>query len=946
MVLRSVAVGLAAVLFLASNANAQFVFANGDFELGIPDEVHQGDVAAPWYDYDGVNFWENAWQISVDAISPTDTAVLALSAFSADATTNGAGLNGYAYQSLGTAQGASSLTLTFDWGSFDDAAGPRDMGITFGIYEDSGGFAPSDDSDILDAVGLGVTLIDEISVSQVDVPISGTFNEEWTFDLSSAGSGELYLRINNFETELGAEGDEAWVFVDNIECDVCGDPALLTLQVDRDNGAAQFVNDGLSANLVRYTVNSVAGSIDNANWASLANSGGDPDDTWTILEDSRTVISEEDELFAGADNGVVVGPGSPLPIGDGVWIASPNEDFTAQVLTCRVCDGSDDATQTIPVEFIGNMVGGEDQPYMRSDFDLDNDIDEDDFHTFFDNHLTTLTLAEDLAVVSYFLGDLDGDLDNDVSDFGLFKADFIAANSAAEFAALLSGGAVPEPFGVTLVLSGIVVAGFTRVRAQRRGLLTLLCFASVLFVSSQAGAVVVSFSDTAPTPDADDVSFFITDPLTDVQNVYDSVVGIPAADGGENDYATYVALDRAHMGQTFTTGSVGGYLNAIWLQHAGYTGSTGVTWYNTAPGGIFQVRVTDPTQAGTSGFALADEASFPLTGLESNSFAPDGATNSPDGTGNWAKFTFENPIQVGANTSYGFDVTGAVGVFFETLGTSAGGYDGGEAYNGTTAAVADDILNPLVGDRAFLIEIGDEPLNPIATPMVVNIDPVTGELGITNVSDAAFSIDHYELRSDVGGMDSTNWAPLGANTLYAVDGADDGDVAGDSAGENWVIPGGVATGQASTGLLAEAFVLGATTINPNQTISLGQAYNTSVGDTSVTATVRSDTGVAIDLQVFYDGVPAVGLGGDFNGDGMVDAADYTVWRDNEGADESVLPPGSGDGSGTVDAGDYNVWRDNYGASFAAVGAASIPEPGVLALLACLAITGGAAFRRV
>ena len=51
--------------------------------------------------------------------------------------------------------------------------------------------------------------------------------------------------------------------------------------------------------------------------------------------------------------------------------------------------------------------------------------------------------------------------------------------------------------------------------------------------------------------------------------------------------------------------------------------------------------------------------------------------------------------------------------------------------------------------------------------------------------------------------------------------------------------------------------------------------------------------------------------GVYNGDGSVDAADYTAWRDNLGGPESSLA-GIGDGSGTVDAGDYVLWRQNYG----------------------------------
>ncbi|QDT67887.1 hypothetical protein MalM25_07950 [Planctomycetes bacterium MalM25] len=74
------------------------------------------------------------------------------------------------------------------------------------------------------------------------------------------------------------------------------------------------------------------------------------------------------------------------------------------------------------------------------------------------------------------------------------------------------------------------------------------------------------------------------------------------------------------------------------------------------------------------------------------------------------------------------------------------------------------------------------------------------------------------------------------------------------------------------------------------------------------------------------------LPGDFNGDLTVDAADYTVWRDNLGAMDESLIGGAGDGSGEVDQGDYDIWKYNYGASVPA-SAVGVPEPGGLSLLA-------------
>ncbi|MEN1680074.1 MAG: hypothetical protein AAGJ46_10805 [Planctomycetota bacterium] len=71
------------------------------------------------------------------------------------------------------------------------------------------------------------------------------------------------------------------------------------------------------------------------------------------------------------------------------------------------------------------------------------------------------------------------------------------------------------------------------------------------------------------------------------------------------------------------------------------------------------------------------------------------------------------------------------------------------------------------------------------------------------------------------------------------------------------------------------------------------------------------------------------LRGDFNDDGVVNAADYTVWRDNLGGDAAVLN-GNGTGLETVVADDYVVWATNFGATAAASAGASIPEPSTLA----------------
>ena len=83
-------------------------------------------------------------------------------------------------------------------------------------------------------------------------------------------------------------------------------------------------------------------------------------------------------------------------------------------------------------------------------------------------------------------------------------------------------------------------------------------------------------------------------------------------------------------------------------------------------------------------------------------------------------------------------------------------------------------------------------------------------------------------------------------------------------------------------------------------------------------------------------VTVEGLFGDYNDDGQVDLADYTVWRNNLGASESILPSGSYiAGSGTIDTEEYSMWKSNFGATsptaLAAPGSASVPEPATWAI---------------
>lgn len=87
---------------------------------------------------------------------------------------------------------------------------------------------------------------------------------------------------------------------------------------------------------------------------------------------------------------------------------------------------------------------------------------------------------------------------------------------------------------------------------------------------------------------------------------------------------------------------------------------------------------------------------------------------------------------------------------------------------------------------------------------------------------------------------------------------------------------------------------------------------------------------------------------DYNQNGIVDAADYILWRKQLG---TTVTPGSGadgNGDGNVDQLDYDLWRSHFGLPMGAGGSLStgtVPEPASLLLLATAAVISLTSLRR-
>jgi hypothetical protein len=134
------------------------------------------------------------------------------------------------------------------------------------------------------------------------------------------------------------------------------------------------------------------------------------------------------------------------------------------------------------------------------------------------------------------------------------------------------------------------------------------------------------------------------------------------------------------------------------------------------------------------------------------------------------------------------------------------------------------------------------------------------------------------------------------------------------------------------------------TINGDQMAATGTQYLTSLTADPVQSTAsglgNSFTASIPGRSIMVLILSPVPIPGDYNNDGIVDAADYTVWRGMAGqsganlAADGTGPDGTPDG--VVDDLDYQFWADRFGNTSAGSGAgatSAVPEPSTLTMVA-------------
>lgn len=206
--------------------------------------------------------------------------------------------------------------------------------------------------------------------------------------------------------------------------------------------------------------------------------------------------------------------------------------------------------------------------------------------------------------------------------------------------------------------------------------------------------------------------------------------------------------------------------------------------------------------------------------------------------------------------------------------------------------------------------------------LLLQVDPATGQTHLRNTSNSTVSIDGYIVESASSSLNQTSWSSLDEQ------GAEGG---------SWV-----EMGTTTNGRLGELNPTSATELAPGANVDLGQMYATGGSQDLTFEFVLAGEEQSIHGVILYEALQNNALAGDYNGNGTVDAADYTVWKDAFGSTTDLAADGND--NGVIDAADYTIWKDNFGQTAGSVANVSaVPEPASLVLV-CLALVAIAAKR--
>jgi hypothetical protein len=720
---------------------------------------------------------------------------------------------------------------------------------------------------------------------------------------------------------------------------------LITLEISRADGSVTLRNTSGAAltGLQSYSITSTTGAFDPTKWKTVTGNydstgNGTVDNApWAVTTSSKTQLAEA--FQSGDGGGLTINQNVVLNLpGGGTWLKSPFEDVH---MSLNFAGG---VTRTVNVNFTGNL--GE--KWAEGDFNFDRDIDADDWLLFIEDAETNLSGLS--RVERYQRGDLNGDGFNNIVDFGLFKSLYDDANGGAgAFESMLAGLTVPEPGSAALLASvAMALAAFGRRRRNSAGSAPDISNGETSFVNSSIGdrimprafscvrifCLVVTLATTSSAAVGGILEEFTFDdpnstPLENADNT--AIPGNVWLEETANRGISEVQNGNFHVvKQNDVT-----YRNILDIENV----ESGKIWYVAEISGwsfssIVGVNEFDSTQLEEINFTFLDlqepEAiatnSSRVTGQASIARQSDGTIElrgTALGTGTNISQNLELSLMRATPFHIALEVNKTANQY--TVYYKDGANDYLALGQGTVdpARNADAIrfyVNNSMGgtgefldiDRLYITDVSplDAPVEPVSLTLRVLSN---GDVSIANDTDTAISFNSYRILSPTDDLDIIGWDSLSDQNIDLVDGPDLDSAPGNSPGESWDEAGG-----SDNGVLAESFLSGLSTIAPNDSLSLGSAFQMGGAHESLTFQYRDMlTGSVVTGEIDLEVV--AGLDGDFNQDGTVDAADYVMWR-------------------KTNVGSYADWVRDFGETLPGGGGNSlnntnVPEPRTVWLVA-------------
>lgn len=742
-----------------------------------------------------------------------------------------------------------------------------------------------------------------------DTPIGGNGNGTFVWSENNA----------NF---IGLDGrSPTFVAFDNFEIATV---ALPTLTVDRSTGEISLTNPtNQSLQLAAYDITSAIGGLDQSGWTTIDSQRGGGSEWFTLTDPG-----DNTNLAEGTLGGYTLASMASISLGD-VWVRSPFEDVEIEL---RDTDGND-------IPLVVKYIGDEIQP---GDFDRNGVVDGADWPTLRDNLRTDVSGLSPLE--AYGAGDLNLDGMVDRLDYRLFKANYLVGLPGAS---PLESASVPEPTSLCLGIGllGLIAVRRRVFRAPARG---LIVFGAMILPGLAVGADL--FTDTFNRADGVNIDLTkdgMTGPVA-TSLAADAVYLEPFTTGGARDItsnqlrlAVGPGTSNVFVDHNFTDASIlsdGGFRVSVDVVayptlSVPHGGAIGIGMSRTealsardadsgAPGGA---KISNAFQSGISNFnAAVSDFWFGIRG---------------NGTVAWGAGTVA-PSDFGYVTSAVGSPTGTISATFAPVGFNQGDNVGYEVfYNGASQGFgsfqwSQDMQNYIGLDAKDPVSVALDNFSittapdAVYKPLRLVVDTDTGVVSIAG-GDVANTLDYYEILSEGNGLVAGSFTGLAGAAGFP---------AGTGIGDGWE-----AIAENGSDALVETYLAGSSMVGAGAApISLGAIYNVGLDTRDLQFYYQTQGGPVVPVAVEY--LSSGSTVPDFNGDGVVDAADYTVWRDNLGLlTGATLLDGDADGDGDVDAADYSLWRQGFGTSAAsAVMAGQVPEPGaaaisLLAALMCVAL---------